>query len=216
MRTRFVSALPILLVLVTASSCKRGSSEAPDDEPPPRKGYGDLMWSESTSIQPLEVCQHLGEVVAAEAGQPGTPIDPNLLANCEADMRIEAGLRGTDGWNAMASCVMNSTTAADIDYCDRTNPLPEQGGGSGGPRNVAVGERELGACDHVIDILMLETAAASGEVPPLTIDERRSLVQECAEALVLEQEPVLSPADYERLLECMETAESSVALRDCG
>lgn len=209
------SAVWGLLLLVTA--CQKQPTEAPEDErgPSSRVGYGELAWQESTSIQPREVCQHLANMVAAEAGMSEAPIDPQMMAECEAELGVEAGIRGTDNWNAIAGCVLQARTEADIDYCDRTYPMPAQAGAQPGPGMVAVSERELEVCEHMIEILMLESAAEMGAVPSLTREERQELVDECAQVMAAEQKPTRSPDEYERMLGCIEAAQTSDQMRAC-
>ncbi len=219
MQPRLSWALPLLLAIV---ACKEQPTEAPEDGPSSSPaGYGELAWSESApsrSIDPREVCEHLARMVAAEAGMSEAPIDPEMMADCEAELRIEAGVRGTDNWNDVANCVLQARTGADIDYCNRTYPLPGSVPGQPGPGpnpGGSVTERELLACDHMIEILMLESAAEMGEAPQLTSEEREALVGECARALAFEQRPQLSPDEYERMLVCIESAQSSEQMRAC-
>jgi hypothetical protein len=216
MQTRLVWAL-----LLATVACKNQPSEPPEQQPrsSPRSGYGELAWTEPTSIQPIEVCEHLTRMVAAEAGVSDPPIDPKLMADCESELAVEAGIRGTDSWNAIASCVLQARTKADIDYCDRTYPMPSQGrsqpGSQPGYEVHAVSERELVVCEHMIEVLMLESAAELGAVPTLTVEERQALVDECAQTLAFEQKPALSPAEYEQMLGCIADAESSDQMRAC-
>ncbi len=223
MRSRLVRALPSLLVPLVLVACKGRRSEPPEPGPEPVAGYGSLAWTEAEAaaptpaIRPIEVCEHLARMVAAEFGDEAPPIDLRMLAECESDLAVEAGLRGTDNWNAIAGCVLAARTEADIDACDRRHPMPAQSGpaadepGAGEP---GVGERELQVCAHMIDIFMLESAAESGEVPQLTRADRDELERGCAESLSQEQ-PARGGADYERMLACIEQARSSEQLRAC-
>lgn len=224
MRRPAVWALPLLLV----TACKKQPTEAPEDErsSSSRSGYDDRAWNESPSVQPREVCEHLARMVAAEAGMSEVPVDPQMMAECESELGVEAGIRGTDNWNAIAGCVLQARTEADIDYCDRTYPMPSQGGPSqGGPSQggspgtsydlSAVSDREFAVCEHMIEVLILESAAEMGAVPSLTPEERRSLVDECAGTLVFEQKPAQSPDAYEHMISCIEAAQTSDQMRAC-
>ena len=215
-RTRLVWVLPLLLL-----GCKKRESEAPEDPGfAETNGYGSQPWTESSTagVQPLAVCEHLARMVAAEAGVSELDLDPRMIQECEAELAIEANVRGTENWNAIANCVLQARSEADIDFCDRSYPMPGNAGpgpSGPGPSGPPVGERELAVCDHMIEVFMLESAAETGEVPEVTRDERDAVVQECAAALVLEQAPALGPAEYERLLGCIEQARSSAQMQAC-
>jgi hypothetical protein len=153
-RVRLVWALPLLVSVV---ACK--AKQEPDlAEPSERSGYGDLAWAQSgPGIQPLAVCEHLARMVAAEAGVSAQDLDPRMIRECEADLSIEASARGTDNWNAIASCVLQARTDADIDFCDRSHPMPGVVGPRPNPTGAPLGQRELAVCDHMIQIFEAES-----------------------------------------------------------
>jgi hypothetical protein len=63
--------------------------------------------------------------------------------------------------------------------------------------------------------LLLETAAESGEVPMLSSDERNGLRDECMITLLDDQQPNLSPAEYQVLLTCLLATRSSEQIQAC-
>lgn len=204
MQTRLVGALALLLIL---PSCKKDrSSHAPESN----TSSSSSRRVAKRGVKPIEICEHLASMAAAEVGLRESVIDERLMNECESEVAIEAGVRGTDNWNAYGSCVLDSRNAAELERCDLSYPMPGQ---------VAVvasdGSRELEVCEHMIEVLMLETAAETGEVPTLTKDERDAVEQECARSLVAEQKPTRSDAAYRRMLDCIELAQSSEHMRAC-
>lgn len=204
MRTRLAGALALLLIL---PSCKKDrDSNTPDSS----TSSSSSRRVAKRGVKPLEICEHLANMAAAEVGLREPPIDEQLMNECESELTIEAGIRGTDNWNEFGSCVLDSRDQAELEHCNRSYPMPGQ---------VAVvasdGSRELEVCEHMIEVLMLENAAETGEVPTLTPDERAAVVEECARSFVAEQKPTRSDGAYHRMLDCIELAQSSEHMRAC-
>jgi hypothetical protein len=210
------SCYRVVLVLALVSSlwgCKTGK---PSDSPEPaatesHHGYTDAYASSVASIPPVEICMHLAGLAAAEAGVIEPQFDPQLIADCERELSLEAAVRGSENWNAMAACVLQSRSGPDLDDCNRAHPLPDRQA----QRLPGEGSRERAACEHLVELVLLETAAEQGEVPVVPIEERRGLVDECMVVLVEEQQPNLSPADYDALLTCLIDAASSEQIQTC-
>jgi hypothetical protein len=202
MRTRLgpVCGVGALALLVTLVGCKQRRSEAPEHD-----SSASATPDSKRNIKPAEVCKHLAHVAATEAGTRDSAIDRDLLDACEAEVAIEAGVRGTDNWNEFARCVLASRNPEDLELCNHLYPLPQPGPGS----------RELAVCEHLIEVLMLETAAQSGQVPQLTAEERERIEDDCARSLVLEQKPQRSPEAYEQMLDCMAGAQTRELMRAC-
>lgn len=114
---RLAWALPVLLIF---TGCKPDATDAPD-------AGSSSSDSGDASILPIEICQHLARIVAAEAGVRDAQIDPRIMTECEQDLSLEAGIRGTDNWNALAACVLESRDKADLDTCDQFYPMPKPG-----------------------------------------------------------------------------------------
>ncbi|HVH97235.1 MAG TPA: hypothetical protein VM869_00930, partial [Enhygromyxa sp.] len=184
MRTRLVWALTLLLL----PGCKRGT-QAPEDG---GSSASDSRRVAKRAITPLEVCEHLAKMAADEAGLRKPEIDAQLMRECESELALEAGMRGTDNWNAFGDCVLGSRSEAELQHCNASYPLP-------GPAGLVAsdGSRELEVCEHMIEVMMLETAAQSGEVPQMTADGRSKLEEECARSMVAEQKPQRSDAAYQ-------------------
>jgi hypothetical protein len=206
------SALPALVALALAGCKAKQPSEPPERTSEPRRGYADAAYGNGVvSIPPLEICMHLAGLAAAEAGVIEPQFDPQLIADCERELALEAAVRGSENWNAMATCVLAARGGPDLDECNRAHPLPApQAQGLPGE-----GSRERAACDHLVELVLLETAAEQGEVPDIASAERRGLVDECVAVLVDEQQPNLSPADYDALLTCLLDARSSEQIQAC-
>jgi hypothetical protein len=198
MRTRFVWALALLVPLL---GCKQRRTEAPEHGSSSSSARAGT-WR---NIKPADVCKHLAHVAASEAGTRDSAIDRELLHKCEAEVAIEAGVRGTDNWNDFAQCVVASRNRDDLELCHHLYPLPQPGPGS----------KELQVCEHMIEVLMLESAAQSGEVPQLSAEERQAIEDECARSLVLEQKPTRSPEQYDKMLDCMAVAQTRELMRAC-
>jgi hypothetical protein len=111
----------------------------------------------------------------------------------------------------MATCVLEARSGPDLDACNRDHPVPELTA----PEPAGTDSRERLVCDHLVELLLLETAAESGEVPMLSGEERRELVGECVTTLLEERRPIVSPADYDALLACLIDARSSRHIQSC-
>jgi hypothetical protein len=154
---------------------------------------------------------HLAGMAAAEAGVGEPQFDPQLLAECERELAVEAAARGSENWNGMATCVLEARSGPDIDACNLAHPLPAAAAHE--PSGTDSGERLV--CDHLVELLLLETAAESGEVPMLSSDERRELVGECVMTLIEGRRPMVSPAEYDALLACLIDTRSSRDIQSC-
>jgi hypothetical protein len=207
MYRRLAWALPALLVL----GCKPKPPQIPDDEDrATSSGYGDAAYA--TGIQPIQVCEHLARMAAAEAGVLDPQIDPSTMAACSRELDIEAATRGTANWNEIASCVLRAQTDVDINDCDETHPMPT------GPTSWdrADTERERIVCEHMLEIIMYEAAAELGTgAPPLSEQDRRELSDECVESFMAEQRPNLDAGAYEQLLTCIADAQSGAQMQTC-
>jgi len=216
MYERLVWALPLLASL----GCKPKPSEEPEAprSPSVSADYSAQAFRAPASIQPIELCEHLARMVAAEAGVAGQPIDPQMMADCETELSMEAALRGTDNWNAIAACVLASRNDADLDQCDRRFPLPDDAGDRGDSGDLAEFgdlflERET--CGHMIEILLRDSAGQQAPPPELSEDELAGLREQCVSSLVRDQRPYLRPDDYVEMLECIGRAESGAQLHEC-
>jgi hypothetical protein len=220
MHERLVWALPLLLSLV---GCKPKPTEEPDEPRGPSLSadYSAQAFQAPTSIQPVELCEHLARMVAAEAGVPNQPIDPQMMAECETELTMEAALRGTDNWNDIAACVLASRNEAELDQCDRRFPLPGDMGDMGDmgergePGDLGDLSLEREICEHMIEVLLRDGAEQQAAPPELREDELLGLREQCARSLVLDQRPYLRPDDYLEMLQCIGRAESSAQLHDC-
>ena len=201
MYRRLAWALPALLVL----GCKPKPPQIPDEvEETPTADYGEAAYA--TSIPPIQVCEHLARMVAAEAGVLDPQIDPNTMVACDKELNIEAAMRGTANWNEIAACVLQAQTEADLDACDQQHPLPA----------AANSERERSVCEHMLEVVMQETATELGtQIPPLSDQDRRELGDECVEELLTEQRPNLAPSEYEQMITCIANAQTGAQMQQC-
>lgn len=194
-----------MLVLLLVPGCKR-DTQTPEDG---ASSSGSRRVAKR-AVAPMEVCEHLANMAADEAGLRKPEIDAQLMRECESELTLEAGMRGTDNWNAFGRCVLDSRSEAELQHCNITHPLP-------GPAGLVAsdGARELEVCEHMIEVLMLESAAESGEVPQMSADERSKVEEECARSLVAEQKPQRSDAAYHEMLDCIELAQTTELMRAC-
>ena len=170
--------------------------------------------------RPRLVCEHIMAMVLAEAGvtEPGDH-DERVMAECEAELSAEAELRGPDNWNAIASCVLQAGNETELEACDRAHPMPSSApsspGGPGGP--VVTGEhpRERQACDHMIQVIIDEATAETGQVPTVSSEERQQLSDDCVGSLIMHERPNRSPASYQQLLDCIGRATTGPQLQAC-
>lgn len=201
----------IVLALVALGGCKAKPTEEPTHATESRRGYGEAYTAGVSEIPPIEICMHLAGLAAAEAGVSEPQFDPQLLADCERELTLEAAVRGSENWNGMAACVLQAHSGPDIDQCNLAHPLPNpEAQGLPGEDS-----RERAACDHLVELLLLESAAESGEVPMISHEERLGLTNECMVTLLDEQQPNLSPADYDALLTCLIDARTSEQIQAC-
>lgn len=199
-------ALASALALLLVPGCKRQHSQAAEHEP----SASSSRRVAKRSIEPIEICQHLAKLAAKQAGLRKPAIDERLMNECESELTIEAAMRGTDNWNTFGDCVLRSRSEAELAHCNLTHPMPGPGG-----LVASDGSRELEVCEHMIEVLMLESAAATGEVPRLSADERDALEQECARSLLTEQKPQRSDHAYHEMLDCIALAQTSELMRAC-
>jgi hypothetical protein len=206
-----LGAIVLALVLVSIGGCKAKPSDAPEHATDDRRGYAEAYTAGASSIAPIEICMHLAGMAAAEAGVSNPQFDPLLLADCERELTVEAAVRGSENWNGMAACVLQARSGPDIDACNVAHPLPDPDA-QGLPGE---GSREQVVCDHLVELLLLETAAESGEVPMLSSEERKGLRDECMVTLLDDQQPNLSPGEYQVLLTCLLATRSSEQIQAC-
>ncbi|NVB39129.1 hypothetical protein G6O69_14895 [Pseudenhygromyxa sp. WMMC2535] len=161
-----------------------------------------------------DVCMHLYQIVAADAGQPDAPVDPQMMDECQRELSAEQQMRGPENWAAVGNCVLQASSELEIDACDRAHPMPgQQGGGPGmaiDPNSV-----ESQVCVHMLEIVITETAEIQGAMPELSEDELRSLHEECVLSLLEGEKPNRSPESYQGLLECIAAGTNSAALQSC-
>lgn len=215
MNAQRITVLVLALASIALGGCKKTK---PSDEPThateeSRRGYADAYTTGDRSIAPLDICMHLAGLAAAEAGVSDPQFDPQLIADCERELTLEAAVRGSENWNGLAACVLQARNGPDIDECNRAHPLPDPD--AQGLPLPGQGSRERAACEHVVELLLLETAAESGEVPMISSEERLGLTNECIATLLDDQKPNLSPADYDALLTCLLDARSSEQIQAC-
>jgi hypothetical protein len=209
--SKLICSVLAALVALALASCKAKPSEAPEPTSESRRDYTNAYSGSVAAIPPIEICMHLAGMAAAEAGVSEPQFDPQLIADCERELSLEAAVRGSDNWNSMAACVLDARSGPDLDACNRAHPLPQ-------PEDQGLpgeGSRERAACEHLVELVLLETAAEQGEVPMIANEERRGLVDECVAVLVDEQAPNLSPADYDALLTCLLDARTSEQIQTC-
>lgn len=207
MDRRLAWTLPALLVL----GCKPSPPQVPEDgDQTTGVHYGEAAYA--TSITPIQVCEHLARMVATEAGVLDPQLDPSTMAACDQELEIEAAMRGTANWNDIASCVLQAHTEPELDACDKEYPIPA------GPQGWSEAdiEQERAVCEHMLEVVMHETAAELGtQIPPLSDGERRGLSTECVESFLLDQRPNLDPSAYQQLLTCIANAQTGPQMQDC-
>ncbi|KIG16289.1 hypothetical protein DB30_04749 [Enhygromyxa salina] len=200
----------LMLSAVFVLACKREPSHQPNaDARPSTSHYGEAAFA--TSVQPMQVCEHLARMFEAENGHPEAKVDPRLLADCDHELRIEAATRGSANWNEIATCVLQAQTDDELEACDQRYPMP--GNATALPAST---EREQAACDHMFDIVMQETAEELGTAPPtISAQERQDLTDECVELFMVEHRPNLDDDSYARLLGCLTHAETGIQMQQC-
>lgn len=148
------------------------------------------------------VCEHLSDLVAKELGAVDPDVRAQSITNCEGEMQREVELRGGEGWDLIARCVLDAADEAGVQACDSRYPAPA----------AAVASqpgREQQACDHMIAILLRD----SGATP--TDAERSQFNQECLVAFD-EDRATMQPAVYDAMIDCLLAGQTMAALEQCG
>jgi hypothetical protein len=205
-----VKHLPAL-ALVALGGCKPKPSDEPQHASEARHGYTDAYTAGASSVAPIEVCMHLAGLAAAEAGVSEPEFDPNLIADCERELSLEAAARGSENWSGMAACVLQARNGPDIDACNLAHPMPN-------PETRSLpgaDSRERAVCDHLVELVLLETLAENEALPMISHEERSELIDECMVTLRDDHQPSLHPADYDALLTCLLDARSSEQIQAC-
>lgn len=201
----------VALALLSSTACKRDrrTNEPEGNADPNGSSY------DSPTPTPAQVCTHLAEMIAIELGGVDPQVQAETIATCTADMISEQQMRGPEGWDAVSRCVMAAHDEADIDRCDELYPAS---GRSQPPNNASGATREDQVCLVMVSTIAVELMAeaeAAGEPPPqLSDDEIVNAHVECLRSLEKARES-RAGADYDRLLDCLGSADSTAAMDQC-
>ncbi|MFO7563350.1 MAG: hypothetical protein R6X02_11965 [Enhygromyxa sp.] len=202
-RPRAVVCLALsLLVPVTACKRDRGSEEPVASED---GGHGSFSEREKAGPTPTpgQVCEHLARMIAAELGSVDPVAQAATVDACVVDMVHEQQLRGPEQWDLIARCVLDSSSAGDIDRCDQLYP------GSQGPSGA--GAREEEACIYIISMVLYELGSADA----VSDAELQDMMADCVAAFD-EDRRAMSADSYEAMIDCIFAAQSSAQMEQCG
>jgi hypothetical protein len=196
----------IALALLSLPACKRERGGPSEPGAEPATSY------DSPTPSPQEVCIHLAEMIAIELGGVDPQIQAETIATCTQDMTNEQQVRGSEGWDAVARCVMAAQNEADIDRCDQLYPAS-----NAASPNAPTGKEDE-VCVIMVSVIAVELMAeaeAAGQPPPeLSDDEVRAAHAECLRSLETARQS-RTGTDYDRLLGCLANSESTVAMDQC-
>jgi hypothetical protein len=194
----------VALALLSLPACKR--DRGPSEPEPDGSNY------DNPTPTPHEVCTHLADMIARELGGVDPRIQAETIATCTQDMTNEQQMRGTEGWDAVARCVIAAQNETDIDRCDELYPAT-----NGGPATAATGKEEE-VCVIMVSVIaveMLAEAEAAGEPPPeLSEGEVRAAHAECMSSLEQARQN-RTGADYDGLLDCLAASQSTQDMDRC-
>lgn len=145
----------------------------------------------------LRVCKHLGTL-------QGEGFDPD---QCLARYRVERVFRPITHWKTLAACLESAGDLPAVDACLRANPR--------GLAPIAEYPRESEVCMHIFAVTVVEQL---GPEPMVDDDELREFVEllrECVDSLVGEERGSRKPAEYVKMLECIEKARSTAEAERC-
>jgi hypothetical protein len=202
------------LVIVSLPACKRDRDTAAPESVDSNQGS---TYSEAgPTPTPEQVCTRLSELATAELGNIDPEVRRETIVVCTEEMTKEQQMRGPTGWDGVARCVIAAQNDADIDRCDDLYPPAGSVPASDAPPPGATAEDQV--CVIMLSTFALELMAeaeANGEPPPELADEDiRAAHAECLRSLG-DARQSRTGADYDRLLDCLAAAESSVAMDQC-
>jgi hypothetical protein len=214
MMHRLVPCLATLAIL-SLPACKRakGNMNDPDGG---GSDHGNSDYGNSPTPTPEQVCTRLSELAAIDLGGIDPQVQRETIVMCTEQMTGEQQMRGPENWDGVARCVVAAQTDADIDRCDQLYPPV---GSAPPPATPASGvTREDEVCVLMLSTfameLVTEAEAAGRAPPPLDEADIRAAHAECLTSLETARKD-RTGADYDRLLGCLASADSSVAMDGC-
>jgi hypothetical protein len=145
----------------------------------------------------IRVCKQLG-TLQPEGFEPDA---------CLARYRVERVFRSIADWKTLAACLEAAPDSAAVEACLRATP---RAFGS-------VGEypRESDVCMHIFAITIVEQLGAEPMLDDERLREFESLLHECVDSLVTEERADRKPAEYVKMLECIERARTTAEAEVC-
>jgi hypothetical protein len=205
---RLVPCLATLAIL-SLTACKRDRNSNEPDE------GSEGSQASSPTPTPEQVCTRLSEMIAIELGGVDPEVQRATIVDCTAEMVGEQQLRGPEGWDNIARCVMAAQNEADIDRCDQLYPPVAAGGTSTTPHEATKEDQVCVIMVSNFAIEIMAEAEARGEPPPELVDQDiRNAHAECLRSLEQARQ-VRSGADYDQLLNCLGAATSGAAMDQC-
>jgi hypothetical protein len=203
------------LAMISLPACKRDRGGPSDPDSTTEQGS---TASQTPTPTPEQVCTRLSEIAAARLG----PVDPEIQRDevrlCIDDMILVQQVRGPEGWDGVARCVVAAQSEADINRCDQLHPAPADANAdanASAPEGVTPEDQ---VCVLMISTLAIELAAqarAAGQPAPELADaDLRAAHSDCLGSLEQARQ-IRSAPEYDSLLACLAAADSSPKLDQC-
>ncbi|MFO7561551.1 MAG: hypothetical protein R6X02_02810 [Enhygromyxa sp.] len=145
----------------------------------------------------IRVCKQLGEL-------QGPSFEPDA---CLARYRIERVFRSIADWKTLAACLEAAEDEAAVEACLRASPRAFA--------PIAEYPRESEVCMHIFAITIVEQLGPEPMLDGERLQEFEPLLRECVDSLVDEERADRKPAEYVKMLECIERARTTAQAEVC-
>jgi hypothetical protein len=145
----------------------------------------------------IRVCQKLAAI-------EGASFEPDA---CLARYRIERVFRSIADWKSLAVCLESAPDRSTVDACLQATPRAFA--------PISEYPRESEVCMHIFAITIVEQLGAEPMLDDERLREFDPLLQECVDSLVTEERAKRKPAEYVKMLDCIERARTTAQAEVC-
>jgi len=178
---------------------------APTPWTPPARELGFSFAPEpAPTLEPVPYNDDLQRVCTHLATLSSSPVDQET---CLAHYRIERVFRSIANWKTLAGCLTAAADQSAVEACMQATPR------AFGP--IAEYPRESEVCMHILAITIVEQLGPEPMLDDTRLLEFETLLQDCVDSLVTEERADRKPAEYVKMLECIEQARTTAAAEAC-